>query len=84
MASKATYKCKTCGAPFEARVADRKRGWARYCSKSCKAIKQERRTGQHAAHKEYEAYREREDRYGPTFVGCALPLDDHDPNKGDF
>lgn len=34
-----------------ARVADRKRGWGRFCSKSCKAIKQEQRTGQHAAHK---------------------------------
>ena len=29
-------KCK-CGDTFTARVADRKRGWGRYCSKSCKA-----------------------------------------------
>lgn len=50
MAATAIYKCKTCGLPFEGRVADRKRGWARFCSKSCKAIKQERRTGQHAAY----------------------------------
>ena len=41
------YKCKRCGDPFTARVADRKRGWARFCSKSCKAIHQEKRTGQH-------------------------------------
>lgn len=46
MASTATYKCANCGNPFEARTADRKRGWARYCSKSCKASKQEKRTGQ--------------------------------------
>ena len=26
-----------CNTTFEARVADRKRGWAIYCSKSCKA-----------------------------------------------
>jgi hypothetical protein len=26
--------------PFLARVADRNRGWGKYCSKSCKAIKQ--------------------------------------------
>lgn len=84
MATKATYKCKTCGLPFEARVADRKRGWARFCSKSCKAIKQERRTSQHRAHKELVAHIEREGRDGPTFVGCAMSLDDHDPNKGDF
>ena len=40
MASTATYKCKCCGEPFVARTADRKRGWAKFCSKSCKAIKQ--------------------------------------------
>ena len=45
MASTATYSCKTCRCPFVARTADRARGWARYCSKSCKAIKQTRRTG---------------------------------------
>jgi len=31
-------ECKTI---FEARVADRKRGWGRYCSKSCKTVQQE-------------------------------------------
>ena len=38
----AQYKCenKDCGKQFNARVADRNRGWARFCSKSCKAIKQ--------------------------------------------
>ena len=39
-------KCARCGVMFTARVADRKRGWARFCSKSCKAIKQEQRTHQ--------------------------------------
>lgn len=29
--------CKTCGSKFEARQADVNRGWAKYCSKSCKA-----------------------------------------------
>lgn len=43
-----TYNCKNCGDPFTARVADRKRGWARFCSKSCKASKQEQRTHQNA------------------------------------
>lgn len=42
----ATYACASCGQPFTARTADRKRGWARFCSKSCKATKQEQRTGQ--------------------------------------
>lgn len=42
------YKCH-CGNLFTARVSDRKRGWARFCSKSCKAVRQEQRTGQHHA-----------------------------------
>lgn len=33
-------KCLRCKEPFIARVADRKRGWAKFCSKSCKAIRQ--------------------------------------------
>ena len=36
----ATYKCKCCGDPFTAKTADRKRGWALFCSKRCKAVKQ--------------------------------------------
>lgn len=54
MASTSTYKC-FCGNNFIARTADRKRGWARYCSKSCKAIRQESRTGQYAAMKSRNA-----------------------------
>ena len=50
MAGVSTYKCACCGSPFTARTADRKRGWARYCSKRCKAIAQEKRTGQYAAY----------------------------------
>jgi len=42
---KATYRCKNCGGAFEARTADRARGWARFCSKSCKAGEQVKRTG---------------------------------------
>ena len=44
------YQCISCGDTFTARVADRKRGWAKFCSKSCKATEQEKRTGQYAAH----------------------------------
>lgn len=33
--------CKCCNQKFMARVADRKRGWGKYCSKSCKAIQQD-------------------------------------------
>jgi len=45
----AKYACVNCKDLFTARIADRKRGWARYCSKSCKAKKQEARTGQYKA-----------------------------------
>ena len=38
--AKAEYTCACCQAVFTARVADRKRGWARYCSKRCKALAQ--------------------------------------------
>ena len=47
MAGMVEVKCKRCKEPFMARIADRKRGWGKFCSKSCKAIKQERRTGQY-------------------------------------
>lgn len=40
-------KCKHCKEEFMARLADRKRGWGKFCSKSCKAKHQEKRTGQH-------------------------------------
>ncbi len=48
--AKVTVKCKSCKQPFEARVADRQRGWGKFCSKSCKAKRQEARTGQHTAY----------------------------------
>jgi hypothetical protein len=44
---------KGCRVKFMARVADRKRGWGRFCSKSCKAAEQEGRTHQLANHFEH-------------------------------
>lgn len=44
MASMTERHCKCCGKEFSARTADVKRGWARFCSKSCKATKQYRHT----------------------------------------
>jgi len=46
--AKVEVKCKGCGVSFLARVADRKRGWGKFHSKSCKATHQEGRTGQYA------------------------------------
>lgn len=47
MAKMVEVKCGQCKDSFMARVIDRKRGWGIYCSKSCKAKKQESRTGQY-------------------------------------
>jgi hypothetical protein len=37
--------CACCGKPMKVRLADHKRGWGKYCSKSCKAIRQTQATG---------------------------------------
>lgn len=47
-------KCAWCKGPFLARAADVKRGWGKFCSKSCKASRQEKRTGQYRAISEEE------------------------------
>ena len=39
-----------CGVVFHPRKADVDRGWGKYHSKKCKAIVQEKRTGQNAAY----------------------------------
>ncbi|HAV3054112.1 TPA: hypothetical protein JH928_003667 [Acinetobacter baumannii] len=49
MASMTNVSCKWCKTPFQARTADVKRGWGKFCSKSCKASEQEKRTGQNMA-----------------------------------
>lgn len=65
--STVSVKCKNCGTMFEARMADRKRGWARFCSKSCKAKKQEQCTGQHTAYLHRQRVRDAN--------GCMTPRD---------
>lgn len=45
-------KCECCKKQISVRAADIARGWGKFCSKSCKAKKQEKRTGQ------YKAYRQ--------------------------
>ena len=71
--------CKGCDQPFKARASDVKRGWGMFCSKSCKAIKQEQSTGQHAARLER---RERDGHEGGEFADAHLfSNEDHDCNK---
>lgn len=40
MSATVEVACKWCKQSFTARTADRKRGWARFCSKTCKASEQ--------------------------------------------
>jgi len=61
MPSMVEVECKKCKEPFMARVADRNRGWGKFCSKACKAKEQEKRTGQYSAHlmrKKVQHYRD--------------------------
>lgn len=48
MAQMVKRKCGWCKDEFLARKVDVNRGWGKFCSKSCKASRQEKRTGQHA------------------------------------
>ena len=38
--AKQIVRCKCCDGNFEAREVDIKRGWGKFCSKSCKALRQ--------------------------------------------
>lgn len=40
MTATVVVNCLQCKDPFRARVSDRKRGWGKFCSKSCKAVRQ--------------------------------------------
>jgi hypothetical protein len=40
MAHMTQRSCERCKKQFQARTADVNRGWGRFCSKSCKAVKQ--------------------------------------------
>ena len=68
MARTVQVKCarKGCTQIFDARVADRKRGWGKFCSKSCKAKEQESRTHQNAKyHQRLNRSQDIEDSFHP-------------------
>ena len=64
-------RCR-CGKAFQARQADVKRGWAKFCSKSCKAKEQTRRTGVYGPIKENTM----EDKRDGTFQFIGPPTVD--------
>ena len=75
MLGKEERKCAVCGELFSARSADVRRGWAKCCSKSCAATKNNRKTGN------YQRYMS-ERRSGGEFDDAHLfSNEDHDCNK---
>lgn len=75
-----TCKCG-CGRKRTVRTADIARGWGKYFDKSCKALHQERRTGQCA---EYFARKKSrlDGEHGTTFSSAHLfSNEEHDCNK---
>jgi len=71
MPSMTERKCKnkSCGKAFNARTADVARGWAKFCSKSCKAVQQERRTGQYGNYLHSGVSREKYQHYAREYGG---------------
>lgn len=75
-----------CGEKFTARVSDRKRGWGKFATKSCKAKSQEKRTHQMGRYLKDQYYRRE---YGGTpvydrrgeYVGFMGHDHEHDCNK---
>ena len=69
--------CACCGKAIQVRVADHKRGWGNFCSKRCKAVKQEGRTDRYAA---YCAGQDRRNERAAFDQGCEPSWDDlNDP-----
>jgi len=77
------YVCanKNCAKAFIAKIADRRRGWAKCCSKSCAATVSNRKTGKFLNH--IRGYSERYADDTPTFSDAHLfSNEEHDCNKG--
>lgn len=76
MASTVNRKCLHCKDRFIARTADVKRGWAKFCSKSCKAKHQETRTGQYRRFLSQD-----KDEAASGFFSEHFSNEEHDCNK---
>lgn len=77
MATTDTYICLNCRKDFTARTADRRRGWARFCCKSCKAKQMTpHMNGRRVTHVVV-------DEYGSVANGAYHDFDDTHPFSGD-
>jgi endogenous inhibitor of DNA gyrase (YacG/DUF329 family) len=70
-------KCKCCRKPFKARAVDVRRGWGRFCSKRCKAVEQEARTGQYASHLAGDQLSSEERQHAADMDGAEQGWDAH-------
>lgn len=61
---KVICKNKSCKAEFDAKPADIRRGWGKFCSKSCKAKKQSSDSGYH----EYLREKDKQDRHNEAMT----------------
>jgi len=61
-------KCNWCKGSFQARAADVARGWGKFCSKSCKASRQEKSTGQYRNLSERDGGDDGDDECGHIFA----------------
>lgn len=81
--------CVWCGKAFSAKEADRRRGWARACSKACAAKLREKKLDRFGFQKglpgTFDSRRKRAERVGtdsPTFCDAHLfSNEEHDCNK---
>lgn len=76
MASMTERRCKYCGKEFSARTADVKRGWARFCSKSCKATKQSIHAGRSSRLAEQTPEQLREEIHEEVLYECISGWDE--------
>lgn len=73
------YTCAKpgCGIVFTAKVADRKRGWATHCSKSCAAWTREKKLDRN----DYAGDRQKDTGGGFVFFNGNFSNEEYDCNK---
>lgn len=77
MARMVNKNCEWCHKEHTVRAADLERGWGRFCGKVCKAMEQEKRTGQHKANKAKAQARQQRGTLTPGHDALLRMLDRH-------
>lgn len=69
-------QCAVCNAPFQARLADIKRGWAKTCSKSCAASRKNSRLARKNRGIWAKPIRQAEPEWHIAGLNCMMDHDD--------